>query len=168
MRKNKEDYYARSALAGGVYKVSSELGKELEKTVEDFRNKKVFDFGFSDPTKFELTGTLGEKTYVRSGTDWKLGNQVMDAGTVQAFIDKVRDVAATKFASSGFATPEFGIAVTSNDGKRVERVEFAKAADGYLARRGAEPALYQLDSKAVNDILDASKSIKPSTPAPKK
>ena len=168
VRKNKDDYYARSAVAGGVYKVSSDLGKELEKTVEDFRNKKVFDFGFSDPTKFELTGTAGEKTYQRSGTDWKLGNQVMDAGTVQAFIDKVRDLAATKFATTGFATPEFGVSVTSNDSKRIERVEFAKAGDGYLARRGSEPALYQLDSKAVKDILDASKAIKPSTPPPKK
>ncbi len=168
VRKSKDDYYARSALAGGVYKVSADLGKELEKTVDDFRNKKVFDFGFSDPTKFELTGTLGEKTYIRSGTDWKLNNQVMDAGTVQAFIDKVRDLTATKLATSGFATPEFGIAVTSNEGKRIERVEFAKAGDGYLARRGTEPALYQLDSKAVSDILNASKAIKQSTPASKK
>ena len=168
VRKNKDDFYAKSALAGGVYKVSSDLGKELEKIPDDFRNKKVFDFGFSDPTKFELTGTAGEKTYVRSGTDWKLNSQTMDPGTVQAFVDKVRDLAATKFAISGFTSPEFGIAVTSNDGKRVERVEFAKVQDGYLARRGSEPALYQLDSKAVTDILDASKSIKPSTPAAKK
>lgn len=167
VRKNRDDYYARSALAGGVYKVSADLGKELEKSVQDFRNKKVFDFGFSDPTKFELTGAPGEKTYVRSGTDWKLNNQVVDPGTVQAFVDKVRDLAATKFETTGFTTPELGIAVTSNDGKRVERVEFAKNKDGYLAKRGTEPALYQLDSKAVSDILTASKAIKPGS-APKK
>ncbi len=168
VRKNKDDYYARSAMAGGVYKVSADLGKELEKTTEDFRNKKVFDFGFSEPTKFELTGTAGEKSFVRSGTDWKLNNQVMDPGSVQAFIDKVRDLAATKFATTGFTSPEFGLTVTSNDGKRVERVEFAKVQDGYLAKRGNEPALYQLDSKAVSDVLDASKSIKPGAAASKK
>lgn len=168
VRKNKDDYYARSAMAGGVFKVSSDLGKELEKSAEEFRNKKVFDFGFSDPTKVELTGSIGEKTYVHSGSDWKMGKQLMDPGTVQSFIDKVRDVAAVKFATTGFATPEFGIAVTSNDGKRVERVEFAKTANGYLARRGNEPALYELDAKTVNDIVDAAKSIKPvSTPAKK-
>ncbi len=167
VRKNKDDYYARSAPAGTPYKVAADLGKELEKSVEEFRNKKVFDFGFSDPSKFELIGTAGEKAYVRSGTDWKQGSQVVDPGTVQAFIDKVRDLAATKFATSGFATPEFGLTVTSNEGKRVERVEFAKAKDGYLARRGNEPALYELDAKAVSEMINAATTIKPAAPVKK-
>jgi hypothetical protein len=161
VRKSKDDYYARSSSVKGAYKVSSDLGKELEKTLDDFRNKKIFDFGFSDPTKIETGGSLGDKTYVRSGTDWKSNGQVMDPGSVQAFIDKLRDASATKFAATGFTSPVMTVAVTSNDGKRFEKVEFAKVADGYLARRGNEPALYQLDSKAVNDILEAGKAIKP-------
>jgi hypothetical protein len=161
VRKNKDDYYARGSTVKGVYKVSSDLGKELEKSLDDFRNKKVFDFGFSDPTKIEVSGSPGDKTYIRSGTDWKLNGQVMDPGSVQAFIDKLRDAAATKFATTGFSSPVMTVAVTSNDGKRFERVEFAKTNDGYLARRQNEPALYQLDSKTVNDILEAGKTIKP-------
>src|SRR3954463_7627009 len=51
VRKNKDDYYAKSSIVKGAYKVNSDLGKELEKTPEDFRNKKLYDFGFSDPTK---------------------------------------------------------------------------------------------------------------------
>ena len=161
VHKNKDDYYARSSSVKGAYKVSSDLGKELEKTTDDFRNKKVFDFGFSDPTKIEVSGSPGDKTYIRSGTDWKLNGQVMDPGSVQAFIDKLRDVAATKFAATGFTSPVMAVGVTSNDGKRFERVEFAKTNDGYLARRQNESLLYQLDSKAVNDILESSKAIKP-------
>lgn len=168
VKKNKDDYYARGAAANTAYKVSSDLGKALEKPLDEYRNKKVFDFGFSDPSKFELTGTLGERTYVHSGTDWKMNNQVMDPGSVQAFIDKVRDLAATQFATSGFVNPELGITVTSNEGKRVERVEFAKAGNGYLARRGSEPALYQLDAKAVNDLIEAAKAIKQTTTSAKK
>jgi hypothetical protein len=145
----------------GAYKVSSDLGKELEKSLDDFRNKKIFDFGFSDPTKIETGGTLGDKTYTRSGTDWKSNGQVMDPGSVQAFIDKLRDASATRFATTGFTSPVMTVAVTSNDGKRYEKVEFAKTNDGYLAHRQNEPALYQLDSKAVNDILEAGKAIKP-------
>lgn len=167
VHKFKDDYYARGSAVKGIYKVSSDVGKEIEKPGDDYRNKKIFDFGFSDPTRLELGGALGDKTLVRSGTDWKMGNQTMDPGSVQAFIDKIRDVAATKFETTGFTTSAFRIAVTSNDGKRVEKVEFAKVAGGYLARRENEPALYHLETKAADDIISASKAIKPAASAKK-
>jgi hypothetical protein len=168
VRKNKDDYYAKSSVVKGAYKISADLGKEIEKPLDDFRNKKIFDFGFSDPNKIEMQqGTL-DKTYVRSGSDWKLNGQTMDPGKVQAFIDKLRDLAATKFVNEGFTTAMATITVTSNDGKRVEKAEFAKTNEGYIARRGTEPALYQLDAKTVNDMLDASSAIKPAASSAKK
>ena len=45
--------------------------------------------------------------------------------------------------------------------------EFHRAADGYIARRANEPGLYQLDSKAVNDMLEASRAIKPAVSSKK-
>lgn len=161
VRKNKEDYYAKSSVTKGVFKISSDLGKELEKSPEDFRNKKLYDFGFGDLSKLEITGSAGDKTFVHSGTDWKLNNQTMDAGSIQTVIDRLRDASATKFVDSGFTTPAFAATVTSDNGKKVEKVEFAKAGDGYVARRGNEPALYQMDAKVVNEIVDAARSIKP-------
>jgi hypothetical protein len=157
VRKNKDDYYAKSSAVAGVFKISSDLGKEVEKPLDDFRNKKIFDFGFNDPTKLEIQ----QSTFVRSGTDWKSNGKTMDAGAVQALIDKLRDLSASKFVTSGFTTTAAAVTVVSNDGKRTEKAEFAKIPEGYLARRGSEPALYQLDAKAVNDILEASSNVKP-------
>ena len=151
-----------------MFKLSSDLGKELEKPPEDFRNKKVFDFGFSDPSKLDVQGPSGDKSYARVGTDWKLNGTTIDPGSIQSFIDKIRDAAATKFVSTGFTSPVLTVGVTSDNGKRIEKVEFSKARDGYIARRGNDPTLYQMDAKSVNDILDASKSIKPAAPAGKK
>ena len=168
VRKNKDDYYAKSSGVKGIYKVSSDLGKELEKPLDDFRNKKIFDFGFSDLTRFEIQQGSSDKAYVRSGTDWKLNGQAMDAGSVQALIDKLRDLASTKFVASGFTTPALTITVSWDNGKRTDRAEFAKTNDGYIGRRGNEPALYQFDAKAVNDILEASNAIKPAFSAKKK
>lgn len=168
VRKNKDDYYAKSSVVKGAYKISSDLGKEIDKPLDDFRNKKIFDFGFSDPNKIELQQGSADKTYARSGSDWKLNGKTMDPGKIQAFIDKLRDLSATKFVTEGFTTPTVTITVTSNDGKRVEKAEFAKANDGYVARRDNEPALYQLDSKSVNDMLDASSAIKPAASSAKK
>ena len=168
VRKNKDDYYAKSSVVQGVYKVPSDLGKELEKPLDSFRNKKIFDFGFSDPAKIEIQQGASDKVYTRSGTDWKLDGRTMDAGSVQALIDKLRDLASTKFLTSGFSTPSLTIAVTWNDGKRTDKAEFAKTNDVYIARRPNEAAEYQLDSKAVNDILEASNAIKPAAAAAKK
>ena len=168
VHKDKDDYYAKSSLVPGAFKVSADLGKEMEKPLEDFRNKKLFDFGFTDTNKIEIQQGTSDRTFVRTGTDWKSNNQTMDAGSVQSVIDKLRDVAATKFVDSGFTTPAATITVVSNDNKRTEKVEFSKTADGYVARREGQPSLYALDAKSVNDILEAGTSIKAVAPASKK
>ncbi len=46
----------------------------------------------------------------------------MDSTSVQALIDKLRDLSASKFVESGFTTPQVEITVVSNDGKRTEKV----------------------------------------------
>lgn len=161
LRKNKDDYYAKSTVVPGAFKVTADLGKEMEKPLEDFRNKKVYDFGFSDPTKLDVQQGSNDSAFARSGTDWKRNSQVMDAGAVQGLIDKLRDLAAVKFITGAAPNPELTITVVSNDGKRTEKVAFAKNPDGYIASRNNESALYQLDAKSVNDILEANKGIKP-------
>ncbi len=163
LRKSKDDYFARSSVVPGVFKIASDTGKAIDKPLEDFRNKKIFDFGFSDPTKITLQSGSGEKSLARSGTDWKIDGKVQDPGTVQSFIDKIRDLSAAKFISTAaFGSPTATLTVVSNDGKRTEKVEFAKNTDGFLARREGEAGLYQIDAKPVNDMLEASNSMKAS------
>jgi hypothetical protein len=167
VHKNKDDYYAQSSVVRGIYKISADLGKQIEKPLDEFRNKKIFDFGFSDPTKIEVQQGGTAKVYQKSGQDWKLNGKVMDPRSIQAFIDKLRDLSANKFLETGFTTPVLTVSVTSNDGKRVEKVAFAKTTNGYIARRENEPALYELDAKSVNDILEANSNIKPTASASK-
>jgi hypothetical protein len=176
IRKAKDNtYYAKSSAVAGVYKVSDDLGKGLDKTVDDFRNKKLFDFGFDDPNKIEMHD--GSKAYflTKGGQDWwSADGKKMDSMSAQSFIDKVRELSAAKFVDSGFTTPVVDVTVTSNDGKRVEKVLIAKNGDKYVAKRENEPALYELDSTPVTDLQKAAADVKPapepaaSTPAKKK
>ena len=167
LRKNKDDYFAKSSVVTGAYKVSSDLGKAVEKSLDDFRNKKLFDFGFNDPTKVQVQQGGNDKSYQKVGSDWKLNGKTIDAASIQAFIDKLRDLSAAKFVESGFANPVFEITVNSNEGKRVEKVSLSKTIDGYIAKRENESALYQLDSKVVDDLIKASRDIKEAPPAKK-
>ena len=51
----------------------------------------------------------------------------MDSGTAPVIHrQSTRSFGATKFVTSGFTTPTVTIAITSNDGKRNEKAEFAK------------------------------------------
>jgi hypothetical protein len=161
IRKNKDDYYAKSTAVEGAYKVSSELGKALDKGLDDFRNKKLFDFGFDDPNKVEMHD--GSKAYflTKGGQDWWSDGKKMDPASVQSFIDKIRELSASKFVDSGFATSLVNVVVTSNDGKRVERLLLSKNGDKYLAKRENEPALYEVNAAGVADLQKLAAELKP-------
>lgn len=153
VRKNKDDYFAKSSVTDGVYKVAADLGQALDKKLDDFRNKKVFDLGAADPSKIEIHD--GSKTYVlsKSGDDWTAadGKKYEKAG-VDALLSKLRDLQATDFADSGFGAPALQITITSEDGKRSEKVSLSKGSKNTLARREGESSLYVLDANSIEDI----------------
>jgi hypothetical protein len=171
VRKNKDDYYARSSGVGGVYKVLSSMGTSVDKGLDDFRNKKLFDLGFVDPEKIEIHD--GAKSYflTRSGSDWWSSGTKMDESSVSTLVSDIRDLTATRFPDSGFTNSSIEVAVTSDSGKRVEKMLIAKNGDRYIAKRENEPALYELGASAVSDLQKAAADVKPApapAPAPKK
>jgi uncharacterized protein DUF4340 len=172
VRKNKDDYYAKSSALAGIHKISSATVKGLDKGLDDFRNKKLFDFGFVDPDKIEFHD--GPKSYflTRSGSDWWSNSTKMDPATVSALLDKIRDLSASSFAEAGFASPVLDLAATSDGGKRVEKVMLSKNGEKYLAKRENEPALYELNASAVSELQKSAADLKPapvsSTPVKKK
>jgi hypothetical protein len=169
VRKNKDDYYAKSSAVEGTYKVASTLGQALDKNLDDFRNKKLFSLGSEEPNKIEIRD--GTKSYflTRSGEDWWSGNaKKMDPGTVQDLIDKIRDLSASKFVDTGLTfAPSIDITVTSNDGKRIEKVRMAKLGDNCIAMRENDSTLYQIDAKAIDDLKKSAGDMKPATPLAK-
>jgi Domain of unknown function (DUF4340) len=171
VRKAKDDYYAKSSKLDGAYKITKEVGDGLNKSLEDFRNKKIFDFGFSDPTRIEVKDGGQGKVIEKSGENWTSGGKTMDSISVQNLIDKLRDLTATKFVDSGFTTPSAStgleLTVVSDNGKRTEKVQIAAAGSNFLARRENDSSLYQLDSKAVDDLRDAANGVKEPPPPAK-
>jgi hypothetical protein len=165
VRKDKDKtYYAKSSAVEGVFKIANDVGDALDKGLEDFRNKKLFDFGFSDPSKIEVKGA----TYTKDGDKWKSGAKNMDNSSVQNLIDKLRDLSATKFVEKGGGSPVFDATVNSNSGKRVEKVTITKQGDQYFAQRENEPSIYELDAKAVDDLQKAATDVKEAAPEPAK
>jgi Domain of unknown function (DUF4340) len=162
VRKAKDDYYAKSSVISGIYKVSASVGTGLDKKLTDFANKKLFDFGYQDPDKIEIHD--GTKSYflTRSGSDWwGPDGKKLDEMTCQTLVSRLRELSATEFPDAGFAAPTLEITVTSDAGKRVERVSLAQKGDVCIAKRENEATLYQLPSAAILQLKEAGGNIKP-------
>jgi hypothetical protein len=168
IHKNKDDYYAKSSVAPGVFKTTPELGAGVDKALDDFRNKKLFDFGFNDPGKIQMHANGKSFDFQKGGDDWFSNGKKMDSTSIQSFVDKLRDLAATKFLD----TPSLGastadITVVSNNGKLTEKLLIAKQGSDDVAERQNEPAIYALDTKTVDDLVQAASDVKPAPPVKK-
>lgn len=165
VRKNKEDYFARSSVLEGTHKINADLGQAVDKDLEEFRNKKLFDFGWNEPSKVQVKD--GDKTMVfeKSGDKWMSGAGEIDSTSVQNLIDKIRDLSAVKFVQQGFTAPVLEITVTSNEGKQTETVEISKAGESYIAKRANEPTLYEIEAATVEELRKAAGDVKPAQAA---
>jgi len=168
VRKDKAgDYYAKSSVVEGVWKSTSELGDGLNKTVDDFRNKKLLDFGFDDPNRIEVHDGAKSYFFTRGGDKWFSNGKDLDTVSIQSFIDKLRELTAAKFVDSGFGASALDISVTSKDGKRTEKASFSKQGADYIARREGETSLFQLDGRTIQDLETAAAAVKPTAAAKK-
>jgi hypothetical protein len=151
-------YYAKSSAVEGIYKLAGDLGDGVkEKDVDSFRNKKLFDFNFNDPSKVEINGA----GYQKSGDKWTGPSGQIDPASIQAVIDKLRDLSASKFSDKMAGSQTLQFAVTSGDKNKVEKVTINKNGEEYDAQRGDEPAVYVLDTGVFQDLQKAVSGIKP-------
>jgi Domain of unknown function (DUF4340) len=168
VRKSKDDYYAKSSAVEGVFKLTADLGQSLTKGIDDYRNSKLFDFGFADPNSIEIHDGAKSYSLTKSGSDWWSNGTKMDSSTVDTLVEQLRGLSAAKFVDSGFASPAINLTVISNDGKLIEKIQIAKSGDNYIAKRENEFTLYQLTSDAIDQLRKSADGVKPLPPAPAK
>jgi len=161
VRKTKDgEYYAKSSVVAGVYKIASTVGEGLDKGLDELRNKKLFDFGWNDPSKIEIRD--GDKTsvYEKSGDKWLRDGKEMDSASVRALVDELRNLTAIAFPDKGFTEPVLEAKVTWDEGKRVEKVLISKNGDKYFAKRENEPSIYELEAEAIESLQKAAREVK--------
>ena len=158
-------YFAKSNVTEGTYKIPNDIGDALDKGLDDFRQHKIFDFGFSDPTKIEVNG----RTFSKSGDKWMEGSKTMDNNSIQTVIDRLRELSARTFSDKPAAgTQLYDFTVTSNDGKRVEKVIIRQQDRKLLAQRQNEPTVYELADSTATDLQRDIGGIKEKAPEPPK
>ncbi len=143
----------------------------LDKPVDSYRNKKVFDFGFSDPTRIEVID--GDEDLDLRQEPARPGRPAERRWIPPACRHSSTACAifrATKFADSGFTTPVVTLTVVSNQGKLREQVEIAPAASGgnFLARTAGDASFYELEANVVKELRQAVGDVREAQPETKK
>ncbi|HTW48561.1 MAG TPA: DUF4340 domain-containing protein [Acidobacteriaceae bacterium] len=161
------DFYGKASVFSGTWKLDPSVDSALTKDLDDFRNKEVFDFAFSEPLNLSYHGDGTNLSLVRSNGDWFQNGKKMDLDSVEALVSALRGLAASKLVTSGFTKPDIEITVVSQGGKLVEKIQLQKTKDGgAIAKREDGPTLYALDADTVNPLFSAASGVKPAAPAP--
>ena len=166
-----DEYYAKSSdLQGGVYEVSSTMAGGLDKTLEDFRNKKLFDFGFREIAKLELRDGDTRVVVEKQEDTWRQTSgdeRELDSGKVQTVIDRLRDLTATSFPSDdesdfgeyGLSAPAIEAKVEPVEGSGDEVMISSPEEDQVYAARAGQPSTYEVEKSAVEAIQQAIKDL---------
>ncbi len=180
-KRGEDSYFAMSSdLPNGVYEVAKTFAEGLNKQLADFRNKKLFDFGFQDPKQLELRNGETRLTIAKKDDKWVAasdGDRELDSAKVQAVIDSLRNLTARGFASDeaaeqskfGLGAPEIEATVTpSEEGKQQEKAAISSTEKErvYAAIPGS-PTTYELEMSAVQEIQRSIVEVlKPTEPPP--
>lgn len=158
-------YLARSSDMPGVYEVSSTFAEGLNKQLDDFREKKLFDFGFAPLAKIALRDGDTSAALEKKDDKWVLtsdGNREVAAEKAQTLIDALRNLAAIGFPSDdasalgryGLNTPAIEAeALSADDGAQPEKLLISDLSkDRIYAARAGEPSIYEVEKGPAEEI----------------
>ena len=169
--------YARDLSRPLVFTVDASLLAELEKGAAAYRQTDLVDARSFNMTKLEIT--RGGQTHVfekgrtknKEGQDQETWRQTspqareLDQATVEPLLSAATTVRATDFVESPAATralaePELTLTITSDEGRKQERVVFGRAGDAAFASRAGEPGAARVEGSAIDALVKALGEIK--------
>jgi uncharacterized protein DUF4340 len=168
--------YARDLSRPLVFTIESTLLDDLKKDPAEYRQKDLFDARAFNATKIEVlrNGQIvafeKQKTKGKDGKEEEKWRQVapaakdVDQGKVDNLISAVTLVRASSFvdntAKTGLDKPELAVTVTSDQGKRQEKVTFGRSGSDAYASRGGEPGAAKIEASALDNITKALEELK--------
>lgn len=169
--------YARDLSRPIVFTVESSVLDELKKDPSEFRQKDLFDARSFNATHLQLTHGGQTHTFEKAKARNKDGQEEekwrqtapqardLDQGKFDALLSAITGTRATGFvdaptASKVLAKPEMTAAVKFDEGKKEDRVTFAKAGSEAYAARAGEPGAARIDVSTFDSIVKALQELK--------
>jgi hypothetical protein len=168
--------YARDLSRPSVFTIESSLLDDLKKDAGEYRLKDLFDARAFNTTRLEIARGGQTYTFEKTTTKGKDGQEEekwrqtspasrdADLTKVENLLSTITGARATSFVDSTAKTaldkPELTVAVKYDDGKKEDRVTFARSGgDAYAARTGA-PGAAKIDAATLDGIVKALEDLK--------
>lgn len=167
--------YARDPSRPVVFTVDSSVLDELKKDAAELRQKDLFDARAFNTTHVEVTHGGQTFTFEKTRATNAEGQEEdrwrqtapqqrdLAPGSFDTLLSAITGVRATGFVEAppkALAAPSLAVTVKFDEGKKEERVSFARAgAEAYAARAG-EPGAARVEPAAVDSIVKALQELK--------
>jgi hypothetical protein len=154
--------YARDLSRPMVFTIESGLADELKKPADDFRIKDLFDARAFNTTRIEAVRQGTTLAFEKDKDGWKQvtpSAKAADAAKVDALLTALTNTRANgfepKLAATGLDAPEVTATIKFEDGKKEEKVAFAKKGADAFARREGDTAAAKIDASTLDGIIKA-------------
>jgi hypothetical protein len=159
--------YAKDLSRPMVFTVESALAEELMKPADDFRVKDLFDARAFNTTRLEIVRGGQTLAFEKDEDAWKQvtpAAKAADTAKVDALLTALTNARATgfedKIAATGIDNPELTVSLKFDEGKKSEKVAFARKGSDVFARREGDPYAAKIDASTLDAILKAADTLK--------
>jgi hypothetical protein len=169
--------YAKDQSRPAVFTVESSVLDELKKDPSEYRQKDLFDARSFNSTRVEIVRGGATHTFEKTKVKNKEGQEEekwrqtspqtrdLDQPSFDSLLSAITGARAASFvddaaAKKALAAPELTVAIKFEDGKKEERVTFAKAGADAFAARDGEAGAAKLEASTVDSITKALQEIK--------
>lgn len=174
--KAEDGLYARDLSRPVVFTIDATLLDDLKKDPFQYRQKDLFDARSFNSTRLEVV--RAGQTYVfektksknKEGQEEEKWRQVspqardVDQTKVESLLSAITGAqataAGTDAAKAALSKPELAIAIKYDEGKKEDRVSFARSGKTAFATRASEPGAVTVDSGTIDGIAKALEEIK--------
>lgn len=171
------DVYAKDVSRPAVFTIESSLVEELKKAPGDFRQKDLFDARAFNSTRLEIVRggqtTVFEKTKGKDkdGKEEEKWRQTapaakdVDNAKLESLLSAITGARADTYvddaaAKKALAKPELTVAIKFDDGKKEDRVTFARSGSDAYASRSGDPGAAKLGVATLDSIIKALEELK--------
>ena len=168
------NHYAKDASRPLIFTVEASLLEEMKKPADQLRNKDVFAFRPFNATAIETvrgSEVLAFEKAKGAGKDaaekWrqvKPSVKDVDQAKVEDLLARLSNLRVQSFeaseAKTGLNAPVLVVVATSDDGKKKERVAFARAGSDVFAAIEGQPGAAKLTASEFDDALKALDALK--------
>jgi Domain of unknown function (DUF4340) len=169
--------YAQDLSRPTVFTIESSILDDLKKDPSEYRQKDLFDARSFNSTRLEIVRAGQTHVFEKTKSKNKEGQEEekwrqtapqtreLDQSSFDALLSAITGARATSFvdaatAAKGLATPELTATIKFDDGKKEERVTFAKSGADALAARAGDPGAAKIETSTLDSIVKALQELK--------